>query len=568
MPKPLHSHRDAWLPATLSIGTGIALALALVEALTDRAGIRVGPWLLPVREIWRPLLVAALLGAGRIVVAARSTRGTGQRGAMKPLAEAAARIVFACGIAAAVLIWAQYQVRDCGGADSYGYVSAAHAIVSGELIVPQPIVAWLPFADGISAATPLGWTPRPSGDAAVPFYPLGFPLVMAAAMMLAGAGAVFYVPLLAGIGILIVTYLLTRQLAGSFVAAATTMVVAFNPMLMNMVIQPMSDVPAAFWYVLAMALVLTAPARPLRSGLAFGMAVWTRPLVLAAAPALLLVMPRDRRTLVRWCCGVAPVAGAMAAVQWWLYGSPFRLGYGSAAGLFAGAGFVANVLAYAKWILIIHSPLFLVALAVGVWRAPRRLAIVAVAGLLCGVAPYLFKAEYFDDWDLVRYLLPVLIPCIILASVGVASALERSLPRLAFVVVLVLVAAGASAASYRFVANRSTFQLGFQESRYPAVGAWVATHTPPQAVILADVHDGSLRLYAHRTTLRIDRVPAGMLAATVTNLAGGGMECFAAVDGVTEMQRFQQRLIGEHGQLVAEPIGRVRETTIFRLRQQ
>lgn len=542
--------------------------MALVAALTGRAGIRVGSWTLPVREVWRPLIVAALLCTGRLIVAARDALDTGRRGAAGRMAEAVAVIVFSCGIAAAVLLWAHYQVRDCGGADSYGYVSAAHAMLSGELIAPQPIVKWLPFTDAMTAATPFGWTPRPSGDAIVPFYPLGFPLAMAGAMMLAGPGAAFYVPLLAGIGILVVTYWLTRQLAGPLIAAATTVVVAFNPVLMNMVIQPMSDVPAAFWYLAAVAGVLATPARPMLSGLAFGMAVWTRPLTLVAAPALLVVLPRDKRTWVRWLLGVAPVGGAIAIVQWWLYGSPFRTGYGSAAGLFTTTNLLANAVAYAKWLLIIHSPLFLVALAVGAWRAPRRLVTVAAAGLLLGVAPYLFKLAYFDDWDLVRYVLPALIPCVIMASVGVASAFERAMPRLVFILVLLLATAGASAASFWFVANQATFGLRLQESRYPAVAAWVAEHTPPRAVILAEGHAGSLRFYAHRTTLRIDQVPAGMLAATVRNLTGGGMECYAAVDGAEETQAFQQRLIREQGHVIAEPVGRIRETTILRLRQK
>ncbi len=566
MLKRLFANRYAWLFGALEIAIGVSLALALVAALTGRAGIRVGPWTLPVREVWRPLVIAALLSAGRLVITRLRLTDSARSGVTR--LTAVARVAIACGIVAAVLLWTHYQVRDCGGADSYGYVSAAHAMLSGDLIAPQPIVKWLPFADAISAATPFGWTPRPSGDAIVPFYPLGFPLAMAGAIMVAGPGAGFYVPLLAGIGILVITYRLTRQLAGSLVAGVTTVVVAFNPMLTNMVIQPMSDVPATFWYLAAVAGILTAPSRPALSGIAFGMAVWTRPLMLVGAPALLWVMPRDRRTLVRWFSGVVPVGGGIALVQWWLYGSPFRTGYGSAAGLFTTTNLLANAMAYAKWILVIHSPLFLAALAAGAWRAPRRLVIVALAGLLLGVTPYLFKLAYFDDWDLVRYVLPVLIPCVIMAAIGVASALEGAMPRLAFVSVLLLATAAVSGASYQFVANRATFSLRFQESRYPAVAAWVTEHTPPGAVILAEGHVGSLRFYAHRTTLRIDQLPAGALAETVRNLAGGGMECYAAVDGAAESQDFEQRLSREQGHVIAEPVGRVRETTILRLRQK
>ncbi|MEI6669646.1 MAG: hypothetical protein WCP29_15970 [Acidobacteriota bacterium] len=560
-------HRRSWLRGLLTVGSGVALALSLVAVLTGRSGIRFASWILPVREIWRPLAVGAALCAWRAVLARRDRAASGPPHGQAGVADVLAGVVFACGITAAVLLSAHYQVRDCGGADSYGYVSTAHAAVSGTLIAPQPIVALLPFADPLAAATPFGWTPRPSGDAIVPFYPLGFPLVMAAAIVVGGPTAPFYVPLLAGVGILIATYRLTRQLAGSLVAGATTLVVAFNPTLVNMAIQPMSDVPAAFWYLLSLAGVLVARERPLLSGLAFGMSVWTRPLMLLTAPAMWLVMSRTRRTFARWLLGAAAIGVVMAAFQWWLYGSPFKTGYGGAAGLFTTANLLANAWAYAKWIVIINSPVFLVAVVVGIWKAPRRLAIAATVGFVLGVLPYVFKLAYFDDWDLVRYVLPVLIPCVIMASIGVASVLARRLPHLAYVVALVAVSVGSAVVSYQFLASQATFQLGFQESRYPAVGAWVAAHTPPRAVVLAEGHAGSLRFYAHRTTLRLDQVPPRALAPTVRRLAGEGIECYAVVDGAEEAEQFRQQLLADPD-VVADPVGRVREAAILRLREK
>ena len=72
----------------------------------------------------------------------------------------------------------------------------------------------------------------------------------------------------------------------------------------------------------------------------------------------------------------------------------------------------------------------------------------------------------------------------------------------------------------------------------------------------------------HLSLRRIDQVQAGMLSATVRSLSIGSMECYAAVDGAEETQDFQQLLAGEEGRVIAEPIGRVRETMIFRLRQR
>jgi hypothetical protein len=54
----------------------------------------------------------------------------------------------------------------------------------------------------------------------------------------------------------------------------------------------------------------------------------------------------------------------------------------------------------------------------------------------------------------------------------------------------------------------------------------------------------------------------------VKSLTSRGIECFAAVDGGEETRDFQQRLAWEQGRVIAEPVGRVRETTILRLRQK
>ena len=549
------------LAVGLGASAGIAIAVAIVSRLTTPGAINLGPYAFAVREPWRPALVALVCSVASLWVSRAPRTGEG-------LASRVGRVLmtagFAAGIASGVLVWAHYEVRYCGGVDSYGYVSAASAIASGTLVQPMPVVNWLPFPDGIMAAMPLGWTPTAARDAIVPGYPLGFPLVMAAAMRLAGPGAGFYVPLLAGLGVLWLTFRITRQFSDADTAAAATMIVAFNPVLLNMVIQPMSDVPAAGWYLAAFAGLALAPARPMLAGLAFGMAVWTRPLVVALAPALLIVMPRDRRTLLRFMAGGVPVAVAMAAFQWWLYGSPFRTGYGGTAGLFTTANIGRHLGAYVRWLLAAHAWLLPAALAVALWRAPRRLAVAACAGLVLGVVPYLFNLQFFDDFDVSRYLLPPLIPCLIVSVLGLSSLLHRFLAVRASGVVLLALAVAVSAGSYVFISGRAPVTLRLQESRYAAVAGWVAGHTPATATVLADLHSGALRYYAGRTTLRWVMLPKGALAATVDALARHGSPCYAAVDGDAEARSFEA-LMAASPHVLAEPLVRVRTAIVYRV---
>jgi hypothetical protein len=526
------------LAAAIDIGAGALLAAAAFPLLTGARGVWLGPLFLSLREPWRPVTAAALLLMLRVAWT-RRTRQRGQVAAGGGPVEGAFALLFSFGVASALFVWAHLHVRFCGGLDSYGYVSAAQALTSGGPVVPQPLVEWLPFARAIDALTPLGWTAAPSGTAIVPGYPLGFPIVMAAAILAGGLGAAFYVPLLAGVGTVALTYTLVRRVAPPWAAGAAATVVAWNPVLTNMAVQPMSDAPAAFWYLLALTLAAGERSRPLPAGLAFAMAVWTRPLVFALAPALLFLLPRRTGAFLRFAVGAVPVFLAMAGMQWWLYGSPFRTGYGGTA-LIAAFGF-------------------------GLLRAPRRLAIAAAAGLAAGVVPYLFNMQFFDDWDLIRYLLPGLVPCVIVAVLGAVALSQALLPGRAAVMGVVAFTAAVSVASFTLLSRQPTWTLVRQESRYAAVAAWIADHSPPQALVFADLHSGSLRLYAGRPTLRWVRMPAGALGATVTEAHRRGLFVYAVFDDEAERRSWveQVRLAGER--VHAEPEAQVRGVLISRV---
>jgi hypothetical protein len=554
------------VPLALGIVGGAAAGVALAAWMSGSHGVALFGRTLPVRALWRPLAVAACLVAGGVSVAVRRRRAVpaGSRAAWDAASGIVLAAVLTAGTVSGVLTWSEYHVTSCGGVDSSGYVSTAVAIVSGTLIQPQPIVHWLPFPDGIMAVMPLGWVPSVTRDAIVPAYPLGFPMAMAAAIVAGGREAAFYVPLLAGLGILALTWRLARHASDAVTAAAAVLVVAFNPVLTNMAIQPMSDAPAAFWFLLAFTSLAVAPARPVLAGLAFGMAVWTRPLVGAAIPALLIVMSWNRRTLLRFVAGGVPVAAAMAAGQWWLYGGPLRTGYGATAGLFTTANVGRHLAAFGGRTIEAHTWLLPATLALASWRGPRRLALAALAGVGVGIVPYLFNLQVFDDFDVVRYLLPPLVPCLIAATVGVAALVKRAVPQRWAAVAIVVLAAVTAAASHAFVASRSPAMLRFQESRYPAVGEWVRQHTPQKAVWLADLQSGALRVYADRQTLRWGMVPPGGLGATVDALASHGADCYAAVDGGDEERAFGE-VLAASPTIAAEPLARVRTVTIYRV---
>ncbi len=550
--------------AALDAAAGALLAASAVPLLAGAHGVWIGPLFLSIREPWRPVTAAIVL----LAFSAGWTRWAGTRrttasggGAMNRTVSVTLSFV----LVSALLVWTHLHVRFCGGLDSYGYVSAAWALASGTLVLPQPMVDWLPFARSIDAATPLGWTAAPSGAAIVPGYPLGFPVTMAAAVLAGGLAAAFYVPLLAGLGTVGLAYVLARRVGPSWAAATAAALVAWNPVLTNMAVQPMSDAPAAFWYLLALTLASGARSRPLAAGLAFGMAVWTRPLAAALAPALLYVLPRRADALLRFAAGTTPAFLAMAGLQWWLYGSPLRTGYGGSAGLFTTANIARHLGAFARWTVTVHGPLLVAAFVIGLWRAPRKLAVAAAIGLAAGVVPYLFNMQFFDDWDVIRYLLPALVPGVIVAALGVVALCQSWLPGRAAALGAVAFAVAVSTASDRLVVQQPTWTLVRQESRYAAVADWFTAQTPPAPLVFADLHSGSLRLDAGRPTLRWVRMPAGALGATVEEAHRRGLRVYVVFDDEAERRSWdaQAALAGERVQ--TEPEAQVRGVLISRV---
>ena len=140
--------------------------------------------------------------------------------------------------------------------DPCGYVSQAHLWATGSLDVPEPLMQEMRDVAPPEAFAPLGWRPNTRQDGIVPTYAPGLPIVMGAFERFGGRNAVFFVvPLLGGIAVW-ATFLLGRSIWGSATAVSGALLLATSPVfLVQLTGPPMSDLPSAAWWVLALALV-------------------------------------------------------------------------------------------------------------------------------------------------------------------------------------------------------------------------------------------------------------------------------------------------------------------------
>ena len=526
-------------------------ALALLIAVTGGVDYELGILRLRAHVWWRPLSLLTIAAATRIWLLPLGVEQVAARGFLALLLAAAAT-------------YGEHHVRACGGLDSYGYVSASRAIASGTLIEPQPLAALLPFPEGARAAAPLGWVVGRDGTSRVPRFPLGLPIVMAVFQLFGPEGPLF-VPLLMALGTVAVVYAACRDSGTQSAALFGAAIVAVNPVFFDLAIQPMSDVPAAFWLTAAAWLALIRQRHPFVAGLWAGMALLTRPVLLPGVLTMVALSISQRKYRVRFAAVVLAFMLVLFAVNQALYGNPWASGYGDSSHLFELSRAGTNAVVYAKWLTYVLTPAFWVAWAAAFLVMRRstwawRVSSVAMAAAL----PYLFYIVY-DDWEALRFLLPGIVLGTIVIATGLDSLLGSYLHSSARAVILLLLALACGYASHQYLERHRVFDLERAEAKYPLLGRWLAEHTPPGAVIFAALHSGSIRYYGSRETIRWDEMPSGTVADSVRALRAAGRVTFLAIDTPSEAQPFNARFGAELAELSMMPAGRVREINVWEL---
>ena len=474
-------------------------------------------------------------------------------------------------VAAAVLAYSQFHVRVAGGLDSYGYVSAAEMIASGHLSEPQPLASLLPFPDPLKAATPLGHVPAIEGFSSVPRFPIGLPIMMALFSVLHSTGP-FFVPLVMAYVTVALAYPMGRRssdrLTGLFAAA----LIAVDPVFVVSAVHPMSDVPAACWLVAAVGAVDTDDRHRSRlwnmtAGICAGMAMLTRPVLVPAILAFLLIQVFRTGSRSAWVA--AATTSVFLLLQIWLnatlYGTMTMSGYGSASHMFelSFSRMAANLANFGKWLIYSRSTLFWLAWpgALVVLRHDRRaweLSAIAAAA----AAPYLFYLV-FDNWDSARFLLPTIVLVLILCARALSQFLSRrTLAEAWRPAVLFTIAFACGFFSQQFLQREGIGRSRLEEAKYALVGEWFRRNTSERAVVLSSLHSGAIRMYGRRPTIRWDEIPGDALDATIERLMASDYEPYLALDTPSEPPIYEDRFGGQSAN--AEPIARVRVVSIYK----
>lgn len=246
-----------------------------------------------------------------------------------------------------------------------------------------------------------------------------------------------------------------------------------------------------------------------------------------------------------------PVAALYAAATWAMLSE-------NAAGAVV-AGLVAGLAIFVRPNTVFIGALF------GLWqlwRGPRGAALFALLGLAALLVPlpivwgggqrarralvltavtlgtlscFLFYLP-FTEWWYLRFLLPIW-PGLFIALVWL---LVRVVPKKLWPVVAVVVLVLA-VRDVGFARRENVDSLHVHERRAIVAAQLVKTTTPPNSVIFAMQHGGSVRYYGERMTLRWDNFPPEHFAAALDWLVARGAHPYALLDD-WEVPEFRKRL--------------------------
>jgi len=500
-----------------------------------------------VRDPWRPFLAGiVLVSVARVLVGAVGFRECAAVFVGSPGLRARRIALLASGCA---LVYATaWSSRAAGGSDSSCYVLQAEAFAHGHATLANPVAAQLPGMPNAVFA-PTGFIPSPRVyGAAVPICGPGLSLAMAAAYLVHPSAVFVVVPLSAAL-LVWLTFVYGRRIDDDVTGAMGAVLMACSPIFLYQAVQPMSDVPAAAAWMLA----LTA-ASPFAAGLSASAAVLIRPNL----AVLVLPLALKKRWLSpffakngdshRFLAGVVPGAVALLALNAARYGAPLATGYGSTDALFSAAHVSANLLRYPRWLLETHTPFVLLAPAAP-WTLRRDRERASLAALSLAAAA-LLGATYlaytvFDDWWYIRFLLPA-IPTLLVLSVTVLRDAARRLARPVATASAVAVTM-AMAIYYLHVAQaRDALELQRLESRFALTGELARRELPADAVVLAVQQSGSIRFHGGRDILAWDAIAGDALDRTIDTLRQQGRPVYVALED-SELERYRARFAGQRG---------------------
>ena len=548
----LEDKQRRWVSWLIAL-TATAAVYALVVAWSGGFTLQIGNVRLRSRSWLRPAIVAiagtaVLLYGARVYITLLVTRTARALESARAAAFiAAAASVWAC---AAGIVFGTFAI---GGADSYGYVGQARLLAHGHLTDRVPASPEYVWPDAAGTFTPLGFTPTRTAGVIAPIYPPGMAILMAPFTLISERAVYFLVPCFGAL-LVWLTFRLGAALGEARAGALGAALLAVSPTFLYQVVQPMSDVPAAAcWLAALLAASRGSYGRAVLGGTIASVAVLIRPNLVPLAAivfcATVLADGRSARRGAAFAGAMLPLLLVLGWIQQVRYGSPTASGYGTLSDAFSVSHIAENLSRYPRWITETHTWFIWLSCAAPLWIVRRSLRpLLAWAALALAVAVWISYLPYIyfhhDEWFYTRFLLPAIAVMLVFAASLAFWVLDR-LPLVARGAIAAALLATLAVHGVDVARERGAFDIRHQEQKYPLAGRFVRDHLPPNAIVLAAQHSGSVRYYSGRPSFRWDLLGPERLDQAVAVFRAQGYEPVLVVDG-GEYDEFRKRFDAAH----------------------
>ena len=439
-----------------------------------------------------------------------------------------------------------YFTPVAGGSDSSGYLNAAQLLSRGQLTAPMRDYSGL-TANSTTQFQPLGFIAEPDRQRLVPTYPLGLPAHLAIASAFFGWSIG---PLIVGIGAtlaaIVLMYAIARELTIAWpLAAAGAVILGVFPVTIFIAIQPLSDVLATTWVLAAIFAALRARSSQswaLTTGVALSIAIFVRPTNVLILPAIVVVIGIGWRPLTAAALGGLPGALLLLASNAHLFGSPWRMGYGSIFEAFDFAYLKPTLLHFGKWLglLLPGLGLFFGVITFGLTRTAMRTRLALALWFLIPVIFYAYYEVSGQTWWCLRFILPA-VPALILSAI---LALDYFLtPYLRSLrIASALLAIWSIGLSWFWTRDFHTLLSRTYEQAYADLGQWSHDHLPANTVLITNNDSGALYYYTPFPILRWDQMNAAEFAQHAALLMRAGRPLHLITTEAEENHVLTQRI--------------------------
>ena len=474
--------------------------------------------------------------------------------------EAVARYL-ALFIAALVFgITVRYNTFAAWATDSGAYLSAGYAWADSDLFSPATFVNWAPWAADGHAEFPLGHVQGPIKGTITGQYPLGYPLLIAAALKFSDSPLTPHVvsPLLGAL-MAWCAFLLGQRMTSAWAGVFAALMIGATPIALAHTVIPFSDVPAtAFWALAWLMSVRSGHGAALASGAAAAMAVTIRPNLAPLALVIAATVCFSERGTWRHAAtrlvafGLTGIIGPLIVMwsQAALYGHPLQSGYRVPMDFFFSAERIpTNAALYPGLLAELHTwlafgGLLYVPFAVTGMRTSEEarvrglLALSAVGLIVVNYGLYLPYLTY-EGWYWLRFLLPAVLAMFLLLAAGL-DALRLWLQRRWSTRVPIAAVAFVPALVVVWTALEHVQEpVGYE--RIHATERYLAEVLPAEAVILTFSHGGAWARATKRPIVRLDFIQPDALDRVIVDLRRRGYRPVFVLDTAVEGDLFTER---------------------------